>query len=164
MMLKKTSLYLNKGAGIASFIIFLSVLAIVLIDIVTRAFRIQTLWGFELVGLLLASGIGLGMGYAQLGHDHVRIEIVYSRLPSKVQNILDLINSVICFIVSVVVSWQLWDLACQSVREKITTFAVPTPIFYFQYLMFIGFVLLSLQLLVDIEVYARQLWFRRSEI
>ena len=162
-MLKKISFYLNRGAGIASFIIFLSVMIVVLIDIVTRAFWTQTLWGFELVGLLLASGIGLGMGYAQLDNHHVRIEIVYSRLPLKARKMIDLVNSTICFIVSVVVSWQLWNLAVQSLRENITTVGVYMPIFYFQYLMFIGFVLLSLQLLVDIGVYAWQLPSKRED-
>ncbi|MDY6835029.1 MAG: TRAP transporter small permease [Chloroflexota bacterium] len=163
-MFKNMSLYLNKWAGATSFIILLSIMVIVLIDIVCRALWRQTLWGFELSGLLLASAIGLGMGYAQLGDHHIKIEIVHSRLPLKVRNIVDLIKLTLCFLVSLVISWQLWNLTLRSIREKIVTMAVDTPIWLFQGLMFIGFVLLSLQLLVDIRYCARQIQSKEGGI
>ena len=78
------------GGSVALLILVLT--ALITFEVVMRyAFHAPTVWGGELSSLLFATYILLGGGYTLYKRDHVKMDVVYSRLSDKGKAIIDLI-------------------------------------------------------------------------
>ena len=79
-----------------------AVIAVGVYDVVLRhVFNRPTIWAYELSMMLGGSIIILGWGYVHLNDGHVRIDILYSRLSSRVKSILDSVGTLI-FLVPII--------------------------------------------------------------
>lgn len=91
---------------ILSFLIF-PLIAIILGEIVSRAiWNMPTNWVHESSGYLLAGMTVLAGGYALLRRAHIKVDIVYNRLPQRVRAIVDVFTALFFFIFCVVLIWK----------------------------------------------------------
>lgn len=67
--------------------------------------RIGSVWSQELEWHLLVPLILLGMSYALLKGEHVRVDIVYARFPPAWKAGIDLLSGVLTVLISVAVIW-----------------------------------------------------------
>ena len=91
-IINRISLYAAYAAGVCAVLLIVLVLA----EIIRRTFfNTSFLWSFEISSWLLVAFAFLGMGYTLQSGGHVRITLLASRLPEKVQSWLELILSLI---------------------------------------------------------------------
>ena len=91
-IISRISLYAAYVAGGCATVLVVLVLA----EIIRRSFfNSSFLWTFEISSWLLMAFAFLGMGYTLQSGGHVRVTLLTSRLPKRVQNWLNLVLSVI---------------------------------------------------------------------
>jgi TRAP-type mannitol/chloroaromatic compound transport system permease small subunit len=128
-------------AGISLLIMFL----LITIEVGFRVFGMSTRFADQVSGYLLVSLVFMGQGYTLKSEGHIRIDIIYSRLPERVRHILDIL---LCFISMVSLTyfcWCAWMVTWSSYTAG-TTSAQPIdlPLYPTQLLMTIGLALFSL--------------------
>ena len=115
-------------------------------------FNAPTIWGLELTTFIYGVHFVMGFGYTEKYDGHVRVDILSSRFPQKVQDILYIILT-ICVtlpLVALMGIWA-WDNAIISTKitEKLSSAWAP-PIWPVKLLMALGFTLLFLQVLSNL--------------
>ncbi len=84
-IIKGIDLLVEKQGQLTSFLI-VPLLFIVLYEVIMRyAFNAPTVWGFEATAFFYGMHYMLGLSYMEHAQGHVRVDIVTSRLPVKVQ-------------------------------------------------------------------------------
>jgi TRAP-type mannitol/chloroaromatic compound transport system permease small subunit len=72
-----------------------------------------TEWGTEMVTFIFAAYILLGGGYTLLYGDHVNINVLYNRLPTRRKALCDVITGVVFYLYTWVLFWEgtkfAWD-------------------------------------------------------
>ncbi|MFI4904088.1 MAG: TRAP transporter small permease subunit [Burkholderiales bacterium] len=101
----------------------------------------------EIQWYLFAAIFLIGAGYTLLRNEHVRIDIISSRLSPRAQNWIDVIGIVLfLFPMSVIIMWLSWPLLEDSyVRHEVSTNAGGLIIWPARLLVPVGFFLLILQ-------------------
>ena len=138
---------INKWVG--NIICYL-VLAIMLTGVYEVAMRYffnrPTIWVWEINGFLLCVFVALGGGYTLLVRGHVRVDIVYDFLSTRVKAIMDLITSFFIFLFLGILLWQATEQGLLSLErlETTHTFFRP-PIYPFKIILAIGTLLFLVQ-------------------
>lgn len=80
------------GRVVAVSLLFL--IALVVQEVARRyLLSAPTTWGTELISFVFAGYIMLGGGYTLMNRDHVAMDILYARLPQRVQAIVDVLTA-----------------------------------------------------------------------
>jgi len=91
-IINRISLYAAYAAGVCATLLIVLVLS----EIIRRTFfNSSFLWTFEISSWLLVAFAFLGMGYTLQSGGHVRITLLASRLPRRIQTWLELVLSLI---------------------------------------------------------------------
>lgn len=78
-------------------------------DVISRSLFDFAIPGtIELVELMLACTVFLGMVYAATKQAHVRVTVLFTRFPKRIQRVLEPIMLFIGAVVFALVSWKLW--------------------------------------------------------
>lgn len=88
----------------------------------------------ELTEILLAAEIFLGLGAVSLSEDHVTVDLLTEKLPSKTEPLRLALTGLFSAAVLCVVSWRLWVYAAQigGYGGSTSTLAIPVaPLGYF---------------------------------
>ena len=75
-------------------------------QIFTRIVHINTRGIVELGGFLLVWVLYLGIASGMKKGRHIRVDIIYGRLPKKIQNFLTMISDIICVVFSFIITWE----------------------------------------------------------
>lgn len=138
---------INEWTGkIVSFAI-LPLIGITVYEVVLRyVFKAPTLWAHELGTFLFGVSWILAGGYALVRGAHVKMEVLYVRLPLRWRAILDLITAPLFFIFVGLLLWKGWELAFYSLShwEHSTTAWAP-PIYGVKMIIPLGALLILLQ-------------------
>ena len=87
----------EKQGQLTSFLI-VPLLFIVLYEVLMRyAFNAPTVWGFEATAFFYGMHYMLGLSYMEHAQGHVRVDIVTSRLPAKVQAVIMIAGYLLIF-------------------------------------------------------------------
>ena len=93
-------------AGIATAWLSLVIVVLMATNVVLRyLFSAGSVWAQELEWHLLVPLVLFGMSYALRHGEHVRVDIVYSRLSHRAQAIVDLISALLVIAVAVLIVW-----------------------------------------------------------
>lgn len=141
--------FIGKIVGLINYILVF----VVLYEVVSRKlFKSPTVWGFDLSYMLYGTMFMLGLGYALKHGSHVRIDIIYAYLKPKKKAILDLIGYTIFFLPFIIVCLKVsYDFGMQSFAMREQSMSVwQVPIYPFKIMMFLGFVLVFVQGIVEI--------------
>jgi TRAP-type mannitol/chloroaromatic compound transport system permease small subunit len=123
--------FINKWAGRTVAWLVPVIMVITSYEVVMRYFfRAPTIWAWDINVQLFAVVVFFGGGYLLLHKGHVRVDVVYGRLPTKWKTSLDLITFPICFIYLVVLLWKFIDLTKASILEREVTNTLFAPPVY----------------------------------
>jgi TRAP-type C4-dicarboxylate transport system permease small subunit len=106
----------------------------------------------EIIGLLLVCLTATGIGYCQLEKNHVRVSMLFDRLPKRGQAIMDSLAYFIGFAGVALIGWYLFSRGVKYIfltRGNITE-VLGVYYFPFMFILFFGFLLLALILLINL--------------
>ena len=144
--LGKFNFYLASAAGV--FLLFATFTTTA--DVVGREFRRPIPAAFDLCSLAVALMIFFSWAHTQAKKGHVSIDLVFTRLPVRVQAVLDLISPVIGLFIAGVIAWQAIVFGSESLASGEFVDIIRIPLFPFKFMMFLGGLTLSCQFILDI--------------
>ncbi|HCL78884.1 MAG TPA: TRAP transporter small permease [Synergistaceae bacterium] len=116
-------------------------------EVVARfLFNAPTIWVQEVAVYLFMWTMLAGASYTLMLGKHVRIDLVFDRLPPKVQRAFDIVSSIIGMAFCGLVSVQAYDMIAASIRyQKVSATILRVPMWSIQLALLLGFVLLTFQ-------------------
>ena len=111
-------------------------------------FNAPTIWSFALSYMLGATIIMIGFAYVLYHRGHVNIDLIYSKFPTKVKLIIDIVFTVIFFfplflmLTKVSVEHAIWSCSVRETATDSVWFQIMWP---FKIVVALGFALLFLQ-------------------
>lgn len=127
--------------------LLLPLIAFIMYDVLMRyVFNRPTDWAHELSYLMFGTIWIIGGAYALVKGSHVKMEVIYNRLPLRRRAIIDLITAPLFFVFIGILLWKGWDLAWSSVLrlEHSNSFWSP-PLYPVKMMIPLGAFLLLLQ-------------------
>ncbi len=111
--------------------LLLAILVLTLANIFMRAFGENLRGVIELSSYLAACATGLCIPFVQAHNSHANAGILFEKLPKKVQEIQSIIVSIVCFSLSLGLSFELLDLTLfvHEGMELVDGFDIPSAIF-----------------------------------
>jgi len=104
---------------------------------------------FELMGYLGAVVTAFALGYTQIRHGHIAVDIVVLGFPKKIQGLLNAINCIICTAFFSIIGWQIAKYATNLWRTGEVTETLRIIYYPFAYAVAFGCFSLSLVFLVE---------------
>jgi len=149
--------------GVLSGTLVVGLVLIITYDFGARyLFNMPTIWSYDVATFSLAAAVFLGLAYTFYRKAHIRMELVTSHLPRRLQTWLRLVTYVIGLGFVGVLASQAWTFALHSCHENArstATFAA-LPLCIPQLAMASGLSLLWLVVLLTI---CRHMWLMRRE-
>ena len=138
---------ISEWSGKLVSLLILPLIAFIVYDVLMRyVFNAPTDWAHELSYLMFGTLWIIGGAFALQQKSHVKMEIIYNRLPLRRRAIIDLITAPLFFVFIGILLWKGWDLAWSSVLrlEHSNSFWSP-PIYPVKMMIPLGAFLLLLQ-------------------
>jgi len=108
---------------------------------------------YEIFGVLLPCIVLLGLAYTQAARAHIRITLVFERLPSWLQRVLGIFTTIIAMFITVLIGWHGLALSIRFWQMGKMIDTIQVPIFIPQLVVPLGALALFLVLLVQILQY-----------
>jgi TRAP-type C4-dicarboxylate transport system permease small subunit len=134
---------------LVSAIFLLGTMALTVANVISRLFGSVIAGTYELTEVLIIVVAATSLGYAALKKSHVIVDIFVSRVPQRVQGIIDAFTSVLGLAVWGIVTWQSINLLLIRWSQEDTEL-LNVPYYPFRILWIIGLVFLCLILVKDI--------------
>lgn len=105
----------------------------------------------EITESLMVLGVLLPMAYAQHTRAHVRVPLLTDHLPARLQTLLFAIAMLVGVAFFAVMAWSAYNFTMQSymVNEHVWGAKVRFPLYPVKAVMFVGWLLLTVQFLLD---------------
>jgi TRAP-type C4-dicarboxylate transport system permease small subunit len=141
---------LNSISTVIAFFMMLFVAA----DVIGRYFFNKPFEGStDLVELMMGLVVFFGMAYCAQQDGHTRVDVVYERLPKRIQVCLDTVTFTASLFVFSMITWQLaaraWRFFLNPATASVTDL-LHIPHVYFIFLVALGSAVLCLELLIHI--------------
>ena len=119
-------------------------------EVIARyCFGSPTIWVQEVSIYLFMWSMLAGASYTLMLGKHVRIDLIFDRLSSRVQNLLDIVTSLVGMVFCAIVTHQAYLMIAGSIRfNKLSATILRVPMWLVQLPLFLGFLLLTLQFLL----------------
>ncbi len=138
--------------------VFIALMLTMTYEVVMRyIFRSPTMWSYDMTYLLNSISVVFGMAWVYKIKGHVKVDIIYNRYSEKMRNIMDLIFVPLLFLIPwafILYRMMLHVMNSIAIREVAITGTLMPPIYPFKTWLFVGFLLLFLQVLSE---YIRQI-------
>ena len=106
---------ISEWSGKTISFVILVIIAITVYEVVVRyAFNAPTPWSHEMASYLFGYLWVIGGAYALLKEQHVKMDLLYVRVPLRWRAILDLISAPLFFIFVGLILWKGWESAWLS--------------------------------------------------
>jgi TRAP-type C4-dicarboxylate transport system permease small subunit len=128
----------------------LGVMAVTCINSVLRVFGLPIPGDFDFIMLLGAMAVAFALPYCTLQKGHTTVELVVSRLPKRIQAVIDIFTGILSICFFSFVCWQFLVYATVMFRSGEITHTARLPFFPFLYLVSIMFLLFCLVLVLDL--------------
>jgi TRAP-type C4-dicarboxylate transport system permease small subunit len=123
-----------------------------------RFFGHAPLWADEISTYLLEVVILFGMAYTLLLDRHMRIDIIFVRLPYRAQTILNIVTSILTLLFFAVLIWKGASFTVEHYIQGARTYTnMRTPLWYTEIMIPIAGFMMFLQILSKIYSYLRSL-------
>jgi TRAP-type C4-dicarboxylate transport system permease small subunit len=121
-----------------------------------KLFNSPILGSYEIVELLMAICIGLGIAHCGMMRGHINIDLLLMRLSKKTNAIIGTVTGMVAFVIIGIAAWQ----TCIYIGNKIGTKAVTTvlyiPIYPFVAIVAIGLIMYCIVLIIHWLEYLQQ--------
>jgi len=111
---------------------------------------------FEITEFMMAIVVALGLAYCALQKGHVRADVVVSRLPERVQAVMNSMAYLVFLGIFILITWQSVYRAQAMIDTGLTSFVLYIPVFPFVLVVTAGSAMLCLVLLRDAIDYLYQ--------
>ena len=153
----KISEILNEIAGWG---IVATMLLVVTNVILRRVFNKPILGAYEYTGFFTAIIVSFGLAYCALQNGHIAIGFILEKYNIKIQKYIHLLSNVVTLGFMIVFSWQIFRYATRIMHTGQVSPTTQTPFYIVVYVTGIGFLVLSLVLVIKTleafkEVYGR---------
>lgn len=158
-IIKGIDILIEKQGKLTSFLI-VPLALIVLYEVLMRyAFNAPTTWGFEATTFAYGLHYMLGLSFMENAQGHVRVDIIISRLPKKVQAVIMIVTYLVIFMpVYVLMTVGATRYAYTStIAGEVNSTSWAPPIWPFKIVMAIAFFFLVIQGLSTMLKYVRSL-------
>lgn len=118
-------------------------------DVTMRFFGAPIPGTYEMVGFLGAVIVSFSLANTSLHRGHVAVELIFEKLPLKVQIIVDVFGNLVSTILFGLIAWQSLAYGRDLQRSGEVSLTLQMPLHPFVYGIAIGCGLLALVLLVD---------------
>ncbi len=108
------------------------------------------LGGEELVSLVQVIVVFFALAYTAAKKGHIGVDLLYDRLPKRVQPVVSRVISFICMMLCFLTAWQAFRHGREVWDSNLTTVVLKIPVFPFEFLTAIGFFLTALVFLIDL--------------
>ncbi|MDR1741894.1 MAG: TRAP transporter small permease [Synergistaceae bacterium] len=137
----------NLAIGVLCGLAILAMGLILAYEVVCRYFfDAPTSWAQETSIYLFMWTMLAGSAYTLMQGKHVRIDLVFERLPRRVQLVLDALTSLAGVAFCAVVTWQAWDMIASAIRHtKVSATLLRVPMWIPLSSLLLGFGLLTFQ-------------------
>lgn len=125
------------------------VMIIIVANIIMRRYWTPIPGTVELVEILGAVILGLGVAYCQYRKGHIFVSILVKKFPLRLQALTDAFTSLLALIFSSLLSWQLIKYAGRMMERGYATGHLDIPIGPFIYIVGIGCIILAVVLFRD---------------
>ena len=140
------------GAIAAMLVVVLVVL--MLYDVVLRyAFNAPTSWGNDLNTMLMGAAFVLSIAYALSTDSHVRVDLLYNDATKPRLRIVDLIGLTLLVLPAIAwITWGLWGhfFTALATGERTGSGGWNPIVWPFKMMLFVGFLLFTLQIVAEI--------------
>jgi TRAP-type mannitol/chloroaromatic compound transport system permease small subunit len=146
-LIKGIDFLVEKQGQLTSFLI-VPLLVIVLYEVLMRyAFNAPTVWGFEATAFAYGMHYMLGLSFMENAQGHVRVDIVTSRLPVKVQAVIMIAGYLLIFIpVFGLMTWGAIKFAhTATITNELNSTSWAPRIWPYKIVMALSFLLLAIQ-------------------
>ena len=144
---------LNQYVGLSVSHLYMICAAITVYEVAARYFfNAPTQWAFEVVMVVCASAWALSGSYVTMRRAHISITVIYEHVAGRAKWWLDLFILLISHAAMFTFAYALWQPmvhAITSLERSGTSFNSPEPVIL-KTLLFVGAVLYSLQLVVNL--------------
>jgi TRAP-type mannitol/chloroaromatic compound transport system permease small subunit len=138
----------NEFIGKYVALLILPLVGVVTYEVVLRkVFHSPTIWAFEMTVYLYGAHFLLGAAYTYLHDRHVRIDILYQKLPVRIQLWVSVVTFLVIFVPFVGgLSWAAVLYAGHSIATKeLSWSAWKPPVYIYKAIMPIGLIMLFVQ-------------------
>jgi TRAP-type C4-dicarboxylate transport system permease small subunit len=150
MGLERLSELLRRGLMIAGGVALLALTLLATMNVALRIFQVPVSGTYEVVSFLGAIVTAGALGYTQKRKDHIVVDILSDKFPSKVKGVLDRVNYVLIFVFFVIVSWQTFVYGKRLLLTGELSETLKIPYYPFVFLVSVGFAVLALTIILDL--------------
>jgi len=131
-VIKKVSRITDMLAGVC----FFSVMALVLVNIIMRNVFIRPIEGtYELVGLLVATGLGLALANCEMTDFNIAMDIVTEKLSRGAQKAIEILIYIVSLGFWAIVVWRIFVFASTSYTNGRVTATASIPLYPFIFIL-----------------------------
>jgi TRAP-type C4-dicarboxylate transport system permease small subunit len=117
-------------------------------DVLLRILRCPIPGTYEIVGLLGATFVSFSLAHTTTERGHIAVDFIVQKLPPRLQDLVDCINSIICSLLFTVITWQSVVYALDLKNSGEVSMTLQMPIHPFVFGIALGCGMLSLVLFV----------------
>ncbi len=143
------------GAGA---VVLAVMMAMTFFDVIGRYLFNRPIVGtVDLTELYMGLIVYLGIGATTYGRNHIRVDIVTTRLPPGLRRVFDLLAEAISAVVAGLICWQLWVIAAETVTYNALTRVWEVPVYPVAYAIAAASVIMVVALGLQLVQTARAL-------
>ncbi len=136
-------------AAVSSLSLFVIMVFIVLDVSLRYLFNKPIKGSYELVSLAMLFTVFLGFAYAQARKSLIHVTIILKMLPGRLKYVVWSLGNVLSTVIAVMLAQASFQQAGKSLLSGTNTGVLYIPIYPFYYVVFVGFALLAVMLLID---------------
>lgn len=155
--------WLTRVGGFVAMGAVFAMTALIVVEVIMRnLFSRSTLVADELGGYLNAVLVFMALAYTLQKEAHIRLELLFTRLPPKAQHILELCTCALSLVVSILLARWAWHFVADNYSAGTVSWTVLyTPQYIPQLSMGIGLSILTLQVAINLVAQISRVWTRR---
>lgn len=160
--IQKRAQHLSYWVSGVSMFVLIPMMLLTALDVITRTTFNKPIPGaVEMSSYMLVTVILLGLGYTHQVKVHPSVTLLVSRLPVRLQALVEIIATLICLGITSIVIWQGWVVATGDIG-RIVSDVLRIPQLPFRLLVPVGGALLFLEFLVDLLTFTEKLFRKQT--
>jgi TRAP-type C4-dicarboxylate transport system permease small subunit len=148
--IERTVCGISRAAIAVGLAILMLMALFTLADVVGRSgFNKPITGAYELTELLFVVVVACVLGYSVILKSHVRIDLLVSHFPSRMQAAIDTISSLISSAVFFLISWRVFLQSLRVKSQAVTSGILDVPVYPFQFILAFGCLLIGAMFLIE---------------
>lgn len=137
-------------------VLLVGLMLMIVANVVGRwLFNVPVQGSVELTEVAMVGIVFMGLAYAQVNEDHIRVDLLYEQLGDRGRRVLGLFAALVSFVTVVVLTWRLWDYVGVLEASGRTTSSLRLPLYWVAWVAVAGSAIYAIGVLVTADRRAR---------